>query len=486
MDRSMYGEGDTTSEPYGLAYQPFRLTKKETPAPGYALLADLQTTLHANGPVTGTASADNSWAEGGQHTASQSYQYHNSQPGDYDQQVTYANNGQVGHYHQPASQKNMRELDNLLDDLDRSRHSAHSNASYGSVGGGGAGGRTSTADRPSVDALLNELSTAVNNSAKVIQRDSQKNNAAASSATEELDVLMASLSTFKKGGAGESESKTGDATYAKPNKVQRANSTKDQLDSMLGNLQADMNKQGISATTKGCCTACDKPIVGQVVTALGRTWHPEHFVCAHCRHELGTQNFFERDGQPYCEPDYHHLFSPRCAYCNGPILDKCVTALDQTWHPDHFFCTQCGCQFGEDGFQEKDGKPYCKEDYLAMFALKCKGCTMAITEGYISALSGQWHPQCFVCRDCNMQFQGGSFFVHEGMPYCEIHYHAKRGSLCAGCHKPITGRCITAMFRKFHPEHFVCSYCLKQLKKGTFKEQADKPYCHGCFDRLFG
>ena len=53
------------------------------------MLADLQTTLHANGPVTGTASADNSWAEGGQHTASQSYQYHNSQPGDYDQQVSF-------------------------------------------------------------------------------------------------------------------------------------------------------------------------------------------------------------------------------------------------------------------------------------------------------------------------------------------------------------------------------------------------------------
>ena len=45
------------------------------------------------------------------------------------------------------------------------------------------------------------------------------------------------------------------------------------------------------------------------------------FVCFHCRNELGTKNFFERDGQPYCEPDYHHLFSPRCAYCNGPILD---------------------------------------------------------------------------------------------------------------------------------------------------------------------
>lgn len=42
------------------------------------------------------------------------------------------------------------------------------------------------------------------------------------------------------------------------------------------------------------------------------------------------------------------------------------------------------------------------------------------------------------------------------------------------------------MFRKFHPEHFVCAFCLKQLNKGTFKEQNDKPYCHVCFDKLFG
>ena len=45
-------------------------------------------------------------------------------------------------------------------------------------------------------------------------------------------------------------------------------------------------------------------------------------------------------------------------------------------------------------------------------------------------------------QDCNCPFQGGSFFVHEGMPYCETHYHAKRGSLCAACHKPITGASI--------------------------------------------
>jgi len=471
------------------------LTKKETPAPGYALLADLQTTLNGNGDVvTSSSSATTSTTYAATQQQLQNHHYHD----DDHQQVVYSNQEEV--YSEVGNaaggKQNLQELDTLLDDLNRSRF-APGNGVAAPPSNGGHDNYVDTGRRPSVDALLNELSNAV------VSKDGEglgngvKSANPASSATEELDVLMASLSTFK-GGAGSQPIETGvdaaastaikatnDATYAKPNKVQRSGN-KDQLDSMLGNLQADMNKQGISATTKGCCTACDKPIVGQVVTALGRTWHPDHFVCAHCRQELGTKNFFERDGQPYCEPDYHHLFSPRCAYCNGPILDKCVTALEQTWHPDHFFCAQCGCQFGEEGFQEKDGKPYCKSDYLALFALKCKGCSMAITEGYISALSAQWHADCFVCRDCNMLFQGGSFFVHEGMPYCETHYHAKRGSLCAGCHKPITGRCITAMFRKFHPEHFVCSYCLKQLKKGTFKEQGDKPYCHGCFDRLFG
>ncbi|XP_072289341.1 paxillin isoform X2 [Eucyclogobius newberryi] len=257
------------------------------------------------------------------------------------------------------------------------------------------------------------------------------------------------------------------------------------LDNMLGSLQSDLNKLGVQTVAKGVCGACCKPIVGQVVTAMGRTWHPEHFVCTHCQEEIGSRNFFEREGQPYCEKDYHSLFSPRCYYCNGPILDKVVTALDRTWHPEHFFCAQCGSFFGPEGFHEKDGKAYCRKDYFDMFAPKCGGCSRAILENYISALNSLWHPECFVCRECFTPFVNGSFFEHDGQPYCEVHYHERRGSLCSGCQKPITGRCITAMAKKFHPEHFVCAFCLKQLNKGTFKEQNDKPYCHGCFVKLF-
>lgn len=42
-----------------------------------------------------------------------------------------------------------------------------------------------------------------------------------------------------------------------------------QLDSMLGNLQADMSRQGVNTTQKGCCSACEKPIVGQVAQSAG-------------------------------------------------------------------------------------------------------------------------------------------------------------------------------------------------------------------------
>ena len=91
------------------------------------------------------------------------------------------------------------------------------------------------------------------------------------------------------------------------------------LDSMLNQLGEEARKQGVNTTPKGHCRTCNKMIMGQVVTAMGNTYHPEHFICNHCEKELGTETFFERDDNPYCEECCHFLFSPKCAYCSGPI-----------------------------------------------------------------------------------------------------------------------------------------------------------------------
>nr|XP_019936298.1 PREDICTED: leupaxin-like [Paralichthys olivaceus] len=259
----------------------------------------------------------------------------------------------------------------------------------------------------------------------------------------------------------------------------------DTIDDLLGGLSSDLEKIGVRTTAKGHCAACNKCIAGKMITALGEVWHPEHFVCAVCKTELSTTGFFERDGRPYCDRDYHNIFSPCCAYCKGPIVQNILTALDQTWHPEHFFCMHCGDLFGNKGYLVKDGKPYCCRDFYHLFAPKCSGCGESVKENYLTAANGTWHPECFVCADCLKPFTDGCFMELDGRPLCSLHFHSRQGTLCGGCDQPIRGRCISALDRKFHPEHFVCAFCLRQLSQGIFKEQRGKPYCSACFNKLY-
>ncbi|KAK2907806.1 leupaxin isoform X1 [Channa argus] len=299
-------------------------------------------------------------------------------------------------------------------------------------------------------------------------------------------LIKEKQSVEKKPKGGRQEDKDGSSTASSGGKTSTTIQKTDTIDDLLGGLSTDLEKIGVRTVSKGHCASCNKCVVGKMVTALGEVWHPEHFVCVVCKMELSTTGFFERDGRPYCDKDYHQLFSPRCAYCKGPILQKILTALDQTWHPEHFFCTHCGGLFGPDaGFLEKDGKPYCCKDFYNLFAPKCSGCGESVRENYLTAANGTWHPECFVCADCLKPFTDGCFMELDGRPLCSLHFHSRQGTLCGGCGEPITGRCISALDRKFHPEHFVCAFCLRQLSQGIFKEQNGKPYCSACFNKLF-
>ncbi|XP_008109014.2 leupaxin [Anolis carolinensis] len=299
--------------------------------------------------------------------------------------------------------------------------------------------------------------------------------ASSTSTAQQLDDLLASLGTL--------QSKLSEDDFGQPPAIQQK--TTDNLDSMLKGLTHDLQDLGIATVPKGHCASCHKPIAGKVITALGKTWHPEHFLCGHCGKEVGSSPFYEREGKAYCQEDYHQLFSPRCAYCSAPIQEKVLTAMDRTWHPEHFFCAHCGKVFGNAGFHEKDGKPYCQKDFLALFSPKCRGCDRPVMDQYLSALNAVWHPECFVCGDCFCSFENGSFFELNGRPFCELHFHHHQGTVCQGCGKPIVGRCVSAMGYKFHPEHFVCAFCLTQLHNGIFQEQNGKTYCNPCFNKLF-
>lgn len=157
-------------------------------------------------------------------------------------------------------------------------------------------------------------STSTNESGEVGKR-----NITASTATLELDELMQNLVKFEESNKGQG----GDGTAK--DRTQKGKSAMDDLSSMLTSLDQDMTtRHGVNTSAKGICAACDKPILNKVVKALGRQWHPEHFTCACCEIELGSTTYYESNGRPYCEKDYNELYAPRCAYCNGPILDVSI------------------------------------------------------------------------------------------------------------------------------------------------------------------
>lgn len=72
---------------------------------------------------------------------------------------------------------------------------------------------------------------------------------------------------------------------------------------------------------------------------MGKTWHEDHFVCAGpCKKPMAAVPFFERDGKPYCKPDFEKLFAAKCEGCEQPITDKTIIALNANWHRDCFVC----------------------------------------------------------------------------------------------------------------------------------------------------
>ncbi|XP_050044255.1 LIM and senescent cell antigen-like-containing domain protein 1 [Dermacentor andersoni] len=109
------------------------------------------------------------------------------------------------------------------------------------------------------------------------------------------------------------------------------------------------------------CGACRRPIEERVVTALGKNWHVEHFVCAKCEKPFLGHRHYEKKGLAYCETHYHQLFGNLCYICNNVIGGDVFTALNKAWCVHHFACSVCDQKMSQKTkFFEVDLKPVCK------------------------------------------------------------------------------------------------------------------------------
>ncbi|XP_071609512.1 actin-binding LIM protein 2 isoform X1 [Heliangelus exortis] len=231
------------------------------------------------------------------------------------------------------------------------------------------------------------------------------------------------------------------------------------------------------SSTAILCNTCGNPCKGEVLRVQNKYFHIKCFVCKACGCDLAQGGFFVRQGDYICTLDYQRLYGTRCFSCDQFIEGEVVSALGKTYHPDCFVCAVCRLPFPAGDRVTFNGKEcICQKCSLppssstGSFPLQnprnCGGCGSEIKNGQsLVALDKHWHLGCFKCNTCG-KLLNAEYISKDGIPYCEMDYHAKFGIRCDNCEKYITGRVLEAGEKHYHPSCARCVRCSQMFAEG--------------------
>uniref|UniRef100_A0A2K5LM38 Actin-binding LIM protein 2 n=1 Tax=Cercocebus atys TaxID=9531 RepID=A0A2K5LM38_CERAT len=232
-----------------------------------------------------------------------------------------------------------------------------------------------------------------------------------------------------------------------------------------------------SPSTAILCNTCGNVCKGEVLRVQDKYFHIKCFVCKACGCDLAEGGFFVRQGEYICTLDYQRLYGTRCFSCDQFIEGEVVSALGKTYHPDCFVCAVCRLPFppgdrvtfnGKECMCQKCSLPVSvgSSTHLPQGLRSCGGCGTEIKNGQaLVALDKHWHLGCFKCKSCG-KLLNAEYISKDGLPYCEADYHAKFGIRCDRCEKYITGRVLEAGEKHYHPSCALCVRCGQMFAEG--------------------
>uniref|UniRef100_A0A8B9HF51 Actin binding LIM protein 1a n=1 Tax=Astyanax mexicanus TaxID=7994 RepID=A0A8B9HF51_ASTMX len=220
------------------------------------------------------------------------------------------------------------------------------------------------------------------------------------------------------------------------------------------------------------CYKCGEPCKGEVLRVQNKHFHIKCFTCKVCGCDLAQGGFFMKNGDYLCTLDYQRIHGTRCNSCGEFVEGEVVTALGKTYHPACFVCTICKRPFPAGDRVTFNGKDclcqYCAEPMSPGPAkgITCAGCGRDIKNGQaLLALERQWHLGCFKCKACGKVLTG-EYISKDGAPYCEKDYQIHFGVKCEACHQFITGKVLEAGDKHYHPSCARCSRCNQMFTEG--------------------
>lgn len=224
------------------------------------------------------------------------------------------------------------------------------------------------------------------------------------------------------------------------------------------------------------CQNCGKPCKGEALRVQNKHFHIKCFVCKVCGVELAQGGFFVRQGEYICTLDYQRLYGTRCFSCQDFIEGEVVSALGKTYHPRCFVCASCKQPFpagdrvtfnGKECICQKCTQPLPANSPAPIQAVhNCCGCGKEFkNEQSLVALDKHWHLGCFKCKVCN-KVLNAEYISKDGIPFCEMDYHAMFGIQCESCKKYITGKVLEAGEKHYHPTCARCARCEQMFAEG--------------------
>ncbi|XP_059388438.1 actin-binding LIM protein 1-like isoform X20 [Carassius carassius] len=223
------------------------------------------------------------------------------------------------------------------------------------------------------------------------------------------------------------------------------------------------------------CYKCGQPCKGEVLRVQSKHFHIKCFTCKVCGCDLAQGGFFMKNGEYLCTLDYQRLHGTRCNGCGDFVEGEVVTALGKTYHPTCFVCTVCKRPFpagdrvtfnGKDCLCQHCVQPTSPTPKDISASNNCAGCGRDIKNGQaLLALDSQWHLGCFKCKACG-KVLSGEYISKDGSPYCEKDYQIHFGVQCEACHQFITGKVLEAGDKHYHPSCARCSRCNQMFTEG--------------------
>ncbi|GLD46570.1 actin-binding LIM protein 3-like isoform X4 [Lates japonicus] len=93
------------------------------------------------------------------------------------------------------------------------------------------------------------------------------------------------------------------------------------------------------------CERCGEVCRGEVVRVKKTHFHVHCFTCQVCGCDLVHSGFFHHSGEYICTEDYQRLYGTQCDSCDQYITGEVVSALGRTYHPHCFVCSICRSPF---------------------------------------------------------------------------------------------------------------------------------------------